>query len=82
MEGSHEIRVTWSEWLNHLAFADELVSVGKSAAEVKTMFEDMVVACRKWGMTIRTDKLRLQCAHKRSGVRVDGHGGIPGRHHP
>lgn len=35
-----------AEWLHHLAFADDLLLVGRTVAEEITMFEDMVEACR------------------------------------
>lgn len=51
MAGSGDDRprneVDCAEWLNHLAFADVLLSAGKTATEVKTMFADMVRAYRK-----------------------------------
>lgn len=56
-----------AERMNHLAFADDLLLLSKIAAEVKTMSEDMMDACGKWGVTIRAVKLRLWCIRKRPG---------------
>lgn len=59
--------------MSHLAFADDLLLVGKTSAEVGIAIEDMVDACGKWRMAIRPDKLRLWCTHERVGVRIGGH---------
>lgn len=75
-DGRPHSKATSEEWPNHLAFEDGLLLVGRHAADVEIMFEDMVEALRKWGMTIRDDELRLWCSHKRE----EGFNGIPGRH--
>lgn len=46
--------------VENLSFVDGAWKVGQSAAEVTTMFEDMVGAREKWLMTICEKKCRLR----------------------